>query len=39
MEVASAPDLKHRLTHLTNFIQNQPTDRAPATENTEVSGS
>jgi hypothetical protein len=30
------PDLKDKLTHLTNFIQNQPTDGAPATENTEV---
>jgi hypothetical protein len=30
------PELKGKLTHLTNFIQNQPTDGAPATENTEV---
>ena len=30
------PELKDKLTHLTSFIQNQPTDGAPATENTEV---
>jgi hypothetical protein len=30
------PELKDKLTHLTNFIQNQPTDGAPGTENTEV---
>lgn len=30
------PELKDRLTHLTDFLQNQPTDGAPATENTEV---
>jgi hypothetical protein len=30
------PELKDKLTHLSNFIQNQPTDGAPATENTEV---
>ena len=30
------PELKNKLTHLSNFIQNQPTDGAPATENTEV---
>ena len=30
------PELKDKLTHLTNFIQNQPTDGGPATENTEV---
>ena len=30
------PELKDKLTHLTNFIQNQPTNGAPATENTEV---
>ncbi len=29
-------ELKDKLTHLTNFIQDQPTDGAPATENTEV---
>ncbi|HEY1985429.1 MAG TPA: hypothetical protein VGG85_08470 [Terracidiphilus sp.] len=30
------PELKDKLAHLTNFIQNQPTDGAPATEDTEV---
>ena len=30
------PELKDKLTHLTSFIQNQPTDGAPATEDTEV---
>lgn len=29
-------DLKQKLAHLTGFIQNQPTDGAPATERTEV---
>ena len=30
------PELRDKLTHLSNFIQNQPTDGAPATENTDV---
>ena len=30
------PELKDQLAHLTNFIQNQPVDGAPATEKTEV---
>ena len=30
------PELKDKLTQLTSFIQNQPTDGAPATEDTEV---
>jgi len=34
--MAPRPELKDKLTHLTNFIQNQPTDGAPATESTEV---
>lgn len=29
-------DLRDKLTHLTGFIQNQPTDGAPATQNIEV---
>ena len=34
--MAPRPDLKDKLTHLTGFIQNQPTDGAPATQSTEV---
>ncbi len=35
-DMQSRPELKDKLTHLTGFIQNAPTDGAPATENTEV---
>jgi hypothetical protein len=35
-DMAPTPDLKDKLGHLTQFIQNTPTDGAPATEPTEV---
>lgn len=35
-DMTPKPELIDKLTHLTNFIQNSPTDGAPATENTEV---
>ena len=34
--MAPRPDLRERLAHIDHFIQNQPTDGAPATQNTEV---
>ena len=35
-DMAPRPDLRDQLVHIEHFIQNQPTDGAPATQNTEV---
>lgn len=35
-DMAPSPDLRDRLAHVEHFIQNQPTDGAPATQSTEV---
>ena len=35
-DMAPRPDLRGRLAHVETFIQNQPTDGAPATQNTEA---
>jgi hypothetical protein len=35
-DMAPRPDLRDRLAHVEHFIQNQPTDGAPATQNTEA---